>query len=234
MRRFQAGCGSARQEPASRDEVRCDRVSCVAHKSPLASSAHRLQGRVPTLDQTFKHGPQVQIGNFCGSTNGQRKQHRFSDVLRLQHSIRIISLAGDFVKVDLPLSCRRAWKDRRHPNSGLIDLIPQSVRDRMHRLLGGCVRAAAAGIICAGYQRVHKNNLSAMLPARTATKVASKRKAHEHSPHIARQNQPPGRVSVLPKFIIPDEWTKISIRLKLACMLVASLLSCVSSVISQG
>ena len=60
--------------------------------------------------------------------------------------------AGDFVKVDLPLSCRGAGKDRRHPNSSLIDLIPQSVRDRMHCLLGGCVRTAAFDIICAGYR----------------------------------------------------------------------------------
>ena len=36
------------------------------------SPAHWVQGSVP-LEQRFKHGPQVQIGNFCRSANGERE-----------------------------------------------------------------------------------------------------------------------------------------------------------------
>jgi hypothetical protein len=90
------------------------------------------------------------------------------------------------VKVDLPLSCRGTGNDRRHPNSSLIDLIPQSVSDRMHCLLGGCVRTAAVGIICAGVDVSSQKQFVLILRARTVAKVESERKAHERSPHIAR------------------------------------------------
>ena len=103
----------------------CDRVSCVLHEISCGL-VQRINCRDACLllDQRLEHGPEVEIGNFCRSANGEREQHRFSDVLWLQHPVWIIAPAGDFVKVDLSLSCCGAGKDRRHPHAGLIDLIP--------------------------------------------------------------------------------------------------------------